>query len=434
VARALPAATGRLLRLLLPFSVRGIVLALIATGLLAEGILRADLPALFWGSSFILYALYALVVGHIFRVHLLRRARRVQEMVSVVLPPAGLFPGEKAEARVETRLPRRFPPGLTVHVSLPLAWHGRRNDLPSTRMAPGTSTRTVGLRAARRGAYHSTEAIVECRDVLGFTVGRLAVSLREAFIVYPALRDPGDASRFMEQADEAAVESPRRRRSEELLEARKYYPGDDVRRLNWKVFAHLNELFIRLGEEVPPPEARLLFVLDTTTNPLVPRAVAAEYLDSLVSCCVSVMDAVMAGRTEVLLSQPGQRDCRTFASRAALLSHAADAAWTDAPWAPELPHRALHVAVFTSPGSPGLAPIMTAVRARGWGASLFVKAPDAPAPRPGFRPADLVLVPREPRAARASRPAPRQARALADAVARDLANHRGGKVTHAVEV
>ena len=166
---------------------------------------------------------------------------------------------------------------------------------------------------------------------------------------------------LVEQTDEAAVDSRRRRRSEELLEARKYYPGDDVRRLNWKVFAHMDELFLRIGEEVPPPESRILFILDTTSNPRVPRAVEADYLDSLVESCASMMVHLASRGLEVAFSRTGVRECRSFGegSRAALLSALAAAWWTTDAWAPELPAKALQAVVFTSPGSPGLPAIMS---------------------------------------------------------------------------
>jgi uncharacterized protein (DUF58 family) len=435
VARARLAGALSFARRILPLTLRGLLLAVLAAGLLAAGLLRADLAALFWGSSFLLYTLYALAGGHLFRLVLVRRSRRIQDMVSVVLPPSGVFPGEELEGRFETRLPRASPPGFSVHVRLPLAWQDRKIDTLAARMSRGTSTRVVRFRAPWRGAFRSEAAVVECRDILGFSAGAFRIPLREAVTVYPALRDPGEAVQLMEQADESAVESRRRRRSDDLLEARKYYPGDDMRRLNWKVFAHLNELFLRVGEEVPPPEARLLFVLDTTTNPLVPRRSAAGYLDGLVSSCISVMDAMMGARMEVLLSHPGMRECRGFEARTALLAHAADAGWTDAPWAPDLPARPMHAAVFTSPGSPGLTRIMATIMGRGWSAILFVKGLDLAPVEPARTLADLFLV-RGPRAAGApeARPGERESSALSAAAARDLSFHRGGKVTHAVEV
>jgi hypothetical protein len=244
----------------------------------------------------------------------------------------------------------------------------------------------------------------------------------------------------MEQSDESAVESRRRRRSEELLEARKYYPGDDVRRLNWKVFAHLNELFLRTGEEVPPPEARLLFVLDSTANRLVPRAGAADYLDALVSSCISVMDGLLDAQRETMLSVPGRRECVSFGSRAALLTYAAGVSWTGEPWAPDLPARPVHVAVFSSPGSPGLSHIMTRIRSAGWSASLFIKSLEPGPPRRPRGVVDYLLLPRDGEAERRG-PATRdgrvsraEQRALADAAAGDLSLYAGGKVKHAVEV
>jgi hypothetical protein len=147
------------------------------------------------------------------------------------------------------------------------------------------------------------------------------------------------------------------------------------------------------------------------------------------------MDALADQRREVLLSRPGQRDCRSFGSRAALLAHAADAAWTDVPWNPDLPERRMHAAVFSSPGSPGLARIMGTLRSRGWNASLFIKVPD-PAPPPARRRlAELLFRPPEGQAPRRPRRAEqRGTRALADAAAADLAAYGGGKVKHAVAV
>jgi uncharacterized protein (DUF58 family) len=426
---------ARLVRLVFPFTLRGLLFTVLAGCLLAAGVIRADLAALFWGASFLLYACYALVGSHILRLSLLARYARDREMVSIVLPSEGLFPGEEVEAKIEARLPRGRPPGFLVHVRLPLQWQERRMDEVSAGLLPGRSSRVVRFSAPWRGAYASAAAALECRDVLGFTEGRASVPLRETLTVYPGLRDPGSAARFMEHADEAASESRQRRRTDDLLEARKYYPGDDPRRLSWKILAHLNELFVRVGEEVPPPEARLLFVLDTTMNPLVPRAGSADYLDGLVSTCVSVMDALQDESREVLLSQPGQRDCRGFGSRAALLAHAADAAWTDAPWAPDLPARRMHAAVFSSPGSPGLARIMSALKSRGWSASLFIKVPDPASPAARRRLRELLFLPRPGQAPR--RPARGEeeaARALADAAAADLAAYGGGKVKHAVAV
>ena len=279
-------------------------------------------------------------------------------------PLPGLSRGKGGGQDERTAAPG-LPPGLSARLLLPLSWHDRRIDSVALRLAPGQNDGSLSFSAVHRGAYASTEALLETRDVIGLTRQRLRVPLREKLTVFPSLKTEEEPAWFMEQADESSADARRRRRSEELLEVRKYYPGDDMRRLNWKVFAHLNELFLRVGEEVPPPESRILFVLDSTLNPLVPPAAAADYLDELVSSCASQLIALLDRRIEVMLSLPGVRECRSYAeeSRSALLATLAEAWWTDAPWAPDLPGRkSLHVAVFSSPGSPACGPYWHACR------------------------------------------------------------------------
>ncbi len=293
--------------------------------------------------------------------------------------------------------------------------------------------------AFHRGVYEGTGAVLEAHDVLGLTAHRLPFLRRDRVTVYPALRPVREILGLVEQTDEAAVDSSRRRRSEELLEARKYYPGDDVRRLNWKVFAHMDELFLRIGEEVPPPESRILFILDTTSNPLVPRAVASDYLDALVQSCASVMVRLVDRGREVTFSRPGERECRSFGegSRSALLAALAEAWWTTEVWAPELPPKALQAVIFSTPGSPGLSRIMSTARARDWSAGLFLQdlAPQAPVALRRIR--DFILLPRGDLTGRRNAiPRKRERSNFADALARDMAYYRGAaqKVGNAAEI
>ena len=419
----------RLFRAALPLTVRGAVILVLAVVLLGEGILRADLAGLFWGSSFLLFTLYALVAGHLFRL----AARR--SSVSVLVPAAGMTAGEEAEAVTEARLPRAFPPGFSVHLLLPLEWEGRRLDGIRRRMRPGASQAAVTFSAPWRGVYRGTAAVLEAHDVLGLTAHRVLSPQAHALTVYPRVGPAQELHGLVEQSDEAAIDSRRRRRSEELLEARKYYPGDDVRRLNWKVFAHTGELFLRIGEEVPPPESRVLFILDTTESPFVPRAVRADYLDWLVEACASMMTALVRRGLEVSLSRPGVRECRSFGGggEGALLAALAAAAWTRAPWDPELPPRMLNAVIFSSAGSAGLSAILTALSARGWRTALYLADladSRGRAARAGTgatlaqRLGGLLLVPRG--GGTAAPAARRRERArFAQALARDVAEHGG---------
>ena len=438
MARIRLAGVGGIIRAVFPLTLRGLCLLLLSAAILAVGVVRADLAALFWGSSFLLFTIYSLLVGHVFRLSLRRRRNRAPDFLSCVLPANGLPRGELAQASVSLRLPRAFPPGFSVRLSLPLAWHERSIDTVRVKLSPGENRPTVEFQPPHRGVFASQAAVLEARDLLGFTSHRLAVPQQESLTVFPAVRKVDPAQLVLEQADEAAL-SARRRRSEELLEARKYYPGDDVRRLNWKVYAHTDELFLRIGEEVPPPESRVLFVLDLSPNAHVPASARTDYLDRLVESCTASMTALTARGLDVMLSLPGARECRAYSdeSRDALMAALADAWWTDAPWTPDLPRRGMHVAVWSSPDSPGLPRIMATVREKGWGASLFLQGlPGPPAsPRPTLR--SLFFIPKdkaEDRGPAAVRKKEREAfQALLD---RDLARYNSSewKVRHAAEV
>ncbi|MDC7232288.1 MAG: DUF58 domain-containing protein [Spirochaetales bacterium] len=48
----------------------------------------------------------------------------------------------------------------------------------------------------------------------------------------------------------------------EFFDARPYYPGDDPRRINWKMLARHDELFIREGNSLSPSRKSALLLLD----------------------------------------------------------------------------------------------------------------------------------------------------------------------------
>ncbi len=434
----LAAALLRMAAAVFPFSVRGFLLSLLAAVLLAAGLIRSDLASLYWGASFLLYAVYSLLASHATMFFLRRRKSAQPDFLTVILPQSGMNPGDREEAHVSARLPRAMAPGFLVRFSLPLSWHDRSVDSVSCRLRAGTTERTVPFSVAARGIYRADAAVLEVRDILGFTANRLSVPMTGALAVHPTVTSE-QSWRILAEGEAPSATTSRRRRSEELLEVRKYYPGDDARRLNWKVFAHSRELFLRVGEETPPPESRVLFVLDTSENPLIPRQLAGPYLDALVDSCASAVNALVSDRTAVLLCRPGARECKVYEreKRAVLLDELADQWWTPAPWQPPLPVLPrLHAAVFSTPGSPGLATILSAVRDRGWTTSLFLKEPPRADTSPRLRLRELLFVP-EDRPSKAFAAALGKARAvLGRALAQDLSTYGGPawKVLHAREI
>jgi hypothetical protein len=55
-------------------------------------------------------------------------------------------------------------------------------------------------------------------------------------------------------------------RTDNLIDHRPYVPGDDPRRINWKLYGHAGDLFVREGEPEPPPHSQLVILVDTQAD------------------------------------------------------------------------------------------------------------------------------------------------------------------------
>ena len=355
------------------------------------------MAGLFWGSSFLLATVYALVANHVTRLAA-SRGRQTPGFLELHLPAAVSAPGEPAAASLSVSLPRVFLPGFVIRFALPLSWENRRIDGVRAPLAPGKNVVRIAFQAAHRGDYRAENAVFDVRDILGLTSGRFRVPVKESVKVYPRL-NPTTQVRQAQDGGEAPRYAIHKRKSDELLEVRKYYPGDDVRKLNWKVFAHINELFVRIGEQTPPPQSRLLFIVDSTANEIIPPFLRDDYLDCLVEACASAMAAMLGGGAEVFFIWPGVSSARPFGQESIsdLMGVCAGLSWVKPGWLPTLPARAgMHGVVFSTPGSPELARVMNELRSRGWKASLFLKDLVVPHRLRGVtKPRDLLILPPE---------------------------------------
>lgn len=171
--------------------------------------------------------------------------------------------GEKAA--VDIRAPRRFrPPAVTVRYGIPLKTiDGRR--LPV--LADPESAGLKDVPVANRGAYFAEKDKLTIRDAFGFFVAErtivaeqgprlIAVPEAKTFPFVPEPRAGGEVRR----------EEPRLARTDELTESRRYLPGDDPRRINWKLYGHSGELFVKEGDPEPPPRSRYAVVVDSSVD------------------------------------------------------------------------------------------------------------------------------------------------------------------------
>jgi uncharacterized protein (DUF58 family) len=82
----------------------------------------------------------------------------------------------------------------------------------------------------------------------------------------------------IETGGDSQRQDTRYRRTDNLIDHRPYVPGDDPRRINWKLYGHApsSEIFVREGEREPPPHSRLLVLVETTADPALYKPASAR--------------------------------------------------------------------------------------------------------------------------------------------------------------
>jgi hypothetical protein len=159
------------------------------------------------------------------------------------------------------------PPGILIRCALELSTKdGRRLNhvFDPDFLENGMSLFTP----PGRGAYCGERDRLLICDALGLFRAAIAIS-REAgprLLVTPrAAEQAASLAPRLGGTDRRA--EPHFMRTDDLTDHRPYVPGDDPRRINWKLYGHAGDLFVREGEPEPPPHSRLVILLDTQTDP-----------------------------------------------------------------------------------------------------------------------------------------------------------------------
>jgi uncharacterized protein (DUF58 family) len=191
--------------------------------------------------------------------------------------------GEESELAFTLNVPyesKRFIrlPGILVRYELHIATKDRRRV--RYMFDPDVLRNKVNtFPVPERGAYYSnaddTDRLM-LSDALGFfqlylrvpvdTGCRLLAIPKLAELLPVQTRSGGEEQRS----------APRFLRTDNLIDHRPYIPGDDPRRINWKLYGHIGDLFIREGEPEPPPHSQLLILVDTQADRACYREEAAR--------------------------------------------------------------------------------------------------------------------------------------------------------------
>ncbi|MFQ3621285.1 MAG: DUF58 domain-containing protein, partial [Spirochaetales bacterium] len=248
---------------------RGLLLGVISLTLASLGIYRREMASLFWGlgiGSLILLSLSSVSIASYW---VYRKKDHLEKHIQLIRPPNPQL--AETEIPFQIQFPAsvlnglQYVPGVVLRFSYRVfSWNKRVFEWSALLSWHSPFLTHTPTPPPRRGDYIGPVGILGVEDCFGFCLGEIPLTLEERLLVLPKpypfslspLKTAEGGTRFL-------APWPLKTRTEEL-EIRKYIPGDDVRRLHWKLFAHSGELFLRVREEDPPPTETVYLHFDPT--------------------------------------------------------------------------------------------------------------------------------------------------------------------------
>ena len=278
----------------------GVFILLIIILSFSAGAIRGELVLTLIGAVFLAVWAYCLVMTLLLALLHCRSAGRI----SVRLSPAEVASGESVQ--VIYGHGRVFQlPGILARFRLLLCTRDGRRITRDFAASGITAVQTREMfEVKERGAYFSDYDEFAVFDILGFfrfafrvpceKTARLLASPHAAAEPVPANARSGESVR---QPEITFV------RTDNLIDHRPYVPGDDPRRINWKLYSHGGELFVREGEREPPPHSNIIIMIDTQFDPQLYTAAAARRGVDLL--CENALAAALACAADGLDVQIG---------------------------------------------------------------------------------------------------------------------------------
>lgn len=244
--------------------------------------------------------------NHVAVYFISRALRSSLESSRAALRTDRLNPGDELVLDIAIELPAVFPPAVKAYYYTYLEFPDRPPLIAHTGLHPGINETSITSTPQYRGYYCGPETLIMVTDLFGFSKRLVRLDEELSVRVRPDPEYQVDVDQRIVSGGEVSPSNDRKERSEDYLEARKYFPGDDIRRLNWNQYAHSGKLFIRIGEEIPPPESRLLCVLDTSgLSGIADTGFRADYIDILTELFSSVVFMYIKNGTQVSVLVPG---------------------------------------------------------------------------------------------------------------------------------
>ncbi len=204
---------------------------------------------------------------------------------------------------------------LKVHQELParLATESRHVVGPAASQQRVTLTRP--LRRTPRGDYRIAPASIAYSDFFGLVNVAVAQAAGARLKVLPRMCPVAlEESPRVLAPEEGVLSVLRKLPTDDYFRFRDYIPGDDTRRIHWKLSVKLGRLQVRLPETVPVVRRRVRLVLDNHIPPYILAGdesdlVLGDALDRLVDVWLSLARALTERGEDVSLVLPtGESD------------------------------------------------------------------------------------------------------------------------------
>jgi hypothetical protein len=243
----------------------GFFIILITLLAFAAGHLRKELALTLLGAVFLTVLVYCFAA--VLFLGLIHRRRSISATIITKV----VTTGKNGELRFAAA--KRFFgfPGVLLRYEIKLETRDGREIRHIFDPGPAAVAGYNSFPVNERGAYYGSFDELAFFDVPGFF--RLAFSIPQGSGDPRLLAVPVPAEESVpipiRSGGTGRRSESRFRRADDLTDHRPYIPGDDPRRINWKLYGHApsSELFVREGESEPPPHSRLIILLDTQADP-----------------------------------------------------------------------------------------------------------------------------------------------------------------------
>lgn len=262
-----------------------------------------------WGGSFLL--LFAILcILSLLQFLILKRSFR-KNLPQFPLPGFSNC-GESLSLNLEVFIPFLLP-GFRCLWKTVLHWEeGKRSMNSIALLQRGHKIYHVLFSRTLRGVYSGISGVVYLEDLFGFLRFVLYQGEPVSVKIYPGVDANGFNKDQIISGGETATAEKRRVRSDELLEVRKYYPGDDARRINWKMFAATGQLYLRIGEDTPPPSGEVILVLNSFSSLIQRSHYSSDYTDVLINAFITFIYSFVDKGYRIKIAVPALKDLISF--------------------------------------------------------------------------------------------------------------------------